>query len=49
MSYVFGPIIENLYGVGYNESNLVAMPYDWRIPPFILQQFVILFIIIIFK
>jgi hypothetical protein len=35
---VFGPVIENLQALGYTDENLVAMPYDWRIPPFMLQQ-----------
>ncbi len=27
-----GPLVENLAALGYNDSNLVCAPYDWRIP-----------------
>lgn len=37
VSYVFGPLIDALLGVGYNRNpnqiNLSASPYDWRLPP----------------
>jgi hypothetical protein len=32
MTYVMGPLIENLQEFGYTEKNLAALPYDWRIP-----------------
>eukprot|EP00012_Vannella_robusta_P012619 CAMPEP_0206208680 /NCGR_PEP_ID=MMETSP0166-20121206/16433_1 /ASSEMBLY_ACC=CAM_ASM_000260 /TAXON_ID=95228 /ORGANISM="Vannella robusta, Strain DIVA3 518/3/11/1/6" /LENGTH=398 /DNA_ID=CAMNT_0053629883 /DNA_START=599 /DNA_END=1795 /DNA_ORIENTATION=+ len=37
-SYVFAPVIEKLEAMGYDNSMLRALPYDWRIPPFLLQQ-----------
>jgi len=37
-SYVFGPLIESLRYVGYNDGNLRAAPYDWRLPPQQLEQ-----------
>ena len=30
--------------MGYDNSNLSALPYDWRIPPFELQRFALLFL-----
>lgn len=34
LSYVMGPLIENLKQVGYEEGkNLIGASYDWRIPP----------------
>lgn len=27
-----------LQNLGYSDNNLRALPYDWRVPPFILQQ-----------
>ena len=38
ISFVFGPVIRVLRGVGYTEKNMAAAPYDWRIPPIYLQQ-----------
>ena len=39
LSYVFGPVIRALQGVGYKEGrNLDAAPYDWRLPPRILEE-----------
>lgn len=32
-SYVWGPFIETLQGVGYDDTNLKAATYDWRLPP----------------
>lgn len=38
-SYVFGPIIKLLKGIGYVKGrNLDACPYDWRIPPSVLEE-----------
>lgn len=38
-SYVFGPLIDELEEAGYIKGHdLFAMPYDWRLPPFYLQQ-----------
>ena len=38
-SYVFGPIIKLLTGIGYTKQlNLDACPYDWRIPPSVLER-----------
>jgi hypothetical protein len=38
-SYVFGPLLKLLKSKGYEEGiNLDAAPYDWRLPPTILQQ-----------
>ncbi len=38
-SYVFGPIIKLLRGIGYTKGvNLDACPYDWRIPPSVLEE-----------
>src|SRR5690606_3680895 len=37
LSYVFGPIVENLRAVGYTDSNMIARPYDWRLPPHYLE------------
>lgn len=30
LSYVMGPLIEELEAVGYTDDNLAALPYDWR-------------------
>lgn len=39
MSYVFGPVLKLLKSHGYVEGiNLDAAPYDWRLPPSILQE-----------
>ena len=35
---VFGPIIRALMDVGYDHSNLIACPYDWRLPPSKLEE-----------
>ncbi len=32
LSYVMGPLLENLSDLGYTSRNLAAMPYDWRLP-----------------
>lgn len=38
-SYVFGPVLKLLKSHGYVEGiNLDAAPYDWRLPPRILQE-----------
>ncbi len=38
-SYVFGPVIKLLVGIGYVKGlNLDACPYDWRIPPSVLEE-----------
>jgi len=38
-SYVFGPIIKLLTDKGYiREKDLDAAPYDWRVPPSILEE-----------
>lgn len=31
-TYVMGPTMSNLAAIGYNDDNLVAFPYDWRLP-----------------
>ena len=31
-TYVMGPTMTNLAAIGYTEDNLVAFPYDWRLP-----------------
>ena len=36
-SYVFAHLIRALVEVGYDDNNLDAAPYDWRLPPSILQ------------
>jgi len=39
VSYVFGPVIQALQAVGYVEGqNLDASPYDWRVPPHVLED-----------
>jgi hypothetical protein len=39
ISYVFGPVIQALQRVDYIEGvNLDAAPYDWRVPPSILEE-----------
>jgi len=38
MSYIMGPLVETLEALGYNETNLQCAPYDWRIPPSVLEQ-----------
>jgi hypothetical protein len=39
MSKVFGPVLKLLKSKGYEEGiNLDAAPYDWRLPPNILQE-----------
>ena len=37
-SYVFGPVLANLQELGYTDDMLAAMSYDWRLPPYYLQQ-----------
>lgn len=38
-SYVFGPVIEALVSAGFEKGvNLDAAPYDFRLPPIILEQ-----------
>jgi len=38
-SYVFGPLINALKKIGYvEEVNLDAAPYDWRLPPSIVEE-----------
>lgn len=29
-AFVFGPLIEALKAVGYNQHTMSAVPYDWR-------------------
>lgn len=31
-TYVMGPTMSNLAAMGYTDDNLVAFPYDWRLP-----------------
>ncbi len=31
-TYVMGPTMSNLAAIGYTDDNLVAFPYDWRLP-----------------
>jgi len=38
ISFVFGPVVRILKGVGYTDDNMVAAPYDWRIPPAHLEK-----------
>jgi hypothetical protein len=38
MSYVMGPLVENLMSLGYTDSNLLCAPYDWRLPPCFLEE-----------
>jgi len=39
LSYVFGPVIDALKKVGFEEGvNLDAVPYDWRLPPSELER-----------
>lgn len=39
LSYVFGYALKALREAGYKENeNLVAAPYDWRIPPSKLEE-----------
>jgi len=39
VSYVFGPVIKALVKVGYEKGkNLDAAPYDWRLPPKVLEE-----------
>eukprot|EP01116_Phalansterium_solitarium_P003591 TRINITY_DN14402_c0_g1_i1.p1 TRINITY_DN14402_c0_g1~~TRINITY_DN14402_c0_g1_i1.p1 ORF type:complete len:877 (-),score=239.38 TRINITY_DN14402_c0_g1_i1:38-2668(-) len=39
LSYVMGPLIRTLTDFGYTEDNLVAAPYDWRVPlPFLEER-----------
>ncbi|KAL7531494.1 hypothetical protein ACHAXR_007599 [Thalassiosira sp. AJA248-18] len=39
MSYVFGPVLKLLKAKGYTEGvDLDAAPYDWRIPPSVLES-----------
>ena len=40
MTYVFGPVIDALRedrDVGLTEKSLQAAPYDWRLPPSVLE------------
>ena len=38
VSYVFGPLIRAMEQVGYDKGvNLDAAPYDWRLPPSVLE------------
>eukprot|EP01094_Clydonella_sp_ATCC50884_P026463 TRINITY_DN7262_c0_g1_i1.p1 TRINITY_DN7262_c0_g1~~TRINITY_DN7262_c0_g1_i1.p1 ORF type:complete len:1217 (-),score=447.96 TRINITY_DN7262_c0_g1_i1:241-3612(-) len=32
-SYVWGPFMETLQGAGYDDTNMKAATYDWRLPP----------------
>lgn len=39
VSYVFGPVIRALQAVGYEGGkSLDAAPYDWRLPPSVLEE-----------
>ena len=39
LSYVFGPVIRALQAVGYEGGKtLDAAPYDWRLPPSVLEE-----------
>lgn len=33
-----GPLVENLYDLGYNDDNLICAPYDWRVPFYYLEE-----------
>ena len=33
-----GPLIDALHKRGYNADNLLAAPYDWRLPPSKLEE-----------
>ena len=37
-SYVFGPVINQLKEIGYTDKNMLAAPYDWRLPPRALEE-----------
>lgn len=38
-SYVFAPVIKLLEGAGYTRGvNFDAVPYDWRVPPSVLEE-----------
>jgi len=36
--WVFGKMIQNLAEVGYDPSNMVMQPYDWRLPFHLLEE-----------
>jgi len=38
LSYVFGPLVESLWDLGYDDTSLRAGPYDWRVPPCYLES-----------
>eukprot|EP01114_Cavostelium_apophysatum_P015964 TRINITY_DN4462_c0_g1_i4.p1 TRINITY_DN4462_c0_g1~~TRINITY_DN4462_c0_g1_i4.p1 ORF type:complete len:1068 (-),score=202.61 TRINITY_DN4462_c0_g1_i4:276-3479(-) len=38
LSYVMGPLIDELHNLGYTDENLIAAPYDWRCPPQYLES-----------
>jgi phospholipid:diacylglycerol acyltransferase len=38
LSYVMGPLFEMLQDIGYTDATLKAAPYDWRVPPSVLQS-----------
>jgi hypothetical protein len=39
LSYVMGPLVENLESLGYADGvNLMTAPYDWRLPYFYLEE-----------
>lgn len=38
LSYVMGPLVENLCELGYNDNNLICAPYDWRVPFYYLEE-----------
>ena len=35
---IFGPLIRNLLDIGYDQKNLDAAPYDWRLPVSVLEE-----------
>ncbi|KAH3743809.1 Lecithin:cholesterol acyltransferase [Pelomyxa schiedti] len=38
LSWVMGPLVETLQEFGYNDTNLAACPYDWRLDPQYLEE-----------
>eukprot|EP01098_Paradermamoeba_levis_P014073 TRINITY_DN6604_c0_g1_i1.p1 TRINITY_DN6604_c0_g1~~TRINITY_DN6604_c0_g1_i1.p1 ORF type:complete len:843 (-),score=239.72 TRINITY_DN6604_c0_g1_i1:41-2251(-) len=38
LSWVMAPLIKTLEQLGYTDRNLLAAPYDWRVPPYFLEK-----------
>jgi len=39
LSYVMGPLVENLESLGYTDGvNIMTAPYDWRLPYYYLEE-----------